>query len=548
MPAAQAPRTVDAVVKAVNGDVRKFARCLERARVAQTPEDVSACLRQLDGSKRALQEHRAQLRQRVAELGAKGAGKDKLGAARTAIEQELRKLQDFERKMEAALPKPPCGGTAEKHASKVESPPQTPATASGAASSSSDSGEERGEVKVLKTQLLRGQADDEDVTKEFVCKICLDVVGCAPKLTRCAHLFCGDCIKQWFAVQPKSQTWAGRAKATGTVPCPVCKEPLHEQEDLHAVCPGQRGNSAFLWKMLSGLEVRCANHPSCNPDGRCDWTGTYGDYQAHIQCCENEPLRGEPAAEVFAPDAAPMQLEHLHQEVAPWCEAAAIEATTEPPEQWDDEDLVAPFGGEFDPTCEDLKAPEVDAAAAPPEHADQPSLDASVGGAPDAAYDEKLEALAAPEPAVIELVQPMMPLAAPPSSPSPVAPQAATKKTKQQKKAAKAAAAATPGAADAAPPTDPAALAAAAAAGAAAQAAQLAAAAAQRQAYAQQLAQWQAAQTAQQMAYAARMQAVQQAARNQMAYAAQCQAAYAAQYQAAYAARAQAAAAALCGR
>lgn len=527
MPVAQAPRAVDTIVKAVSGDIRKFAQCLERAKTAQTSEHVDACLRQLDGARQALQQHRAELRQRVAALGAKGAGKEKLGAARTSIEQELRKLQDFEKKMEAARPTSPSHGVAEKRASSVESLPQTPVTASGAASSASDSGDEPGEVKVLQTQLLRGQADDEDVTKEFVCKICLDVVGCAPKLTRCAHLFCGDCIKQWFAVQPKSQTWAGRAKATGAVPCPVCKEPLNEQDDLHEVCPGQRGNSAFLWKMLSNLEVRCANHPACNPAGRCDWTGTYGDFQAHIQCCDNEPLRCEVALEAPEADAAPAQPMPLGQERPLAHESEAFVAAYEDPE-----------------------APEADAAPTQPVQLDQERPVAPTCEALDAAGAD-LEPPAEPEPATTQLAQPLPPPAAPASAASPPppdapVPQAAAKKTKQQKKA-KAAAAGAPGAGGAAPATDPAALVAAAA-----QAAQLAAVAAQRQAYVQQVGQWQAAQVAQQMAYAARMQAVPEqcraayAAQSQMAYAAQCRAAYAAQYQAAYAARVQAAAS-LCG-
>jgi len=75
------------------------------------------------------------------------------------------------------------------------------------------------------------------------------------------------------------------------VPCPICKEPLQKDTDLHAVSPdSDNGNSAILWQMLCGVKVMCANHSRCNPDGNCNWIGDYGSYQAHIHSCANTPL------------------------------------------------------------------------------------------------------------------------------------------------------------------------------------------------------------------------------------------------------------------
>lgn len=143
------------------------------------------------------------------------------------------------------------------------------------------------EVKVQEDQLL-------SEAEEFICKICqIHVVGCSPKLTSCSHLFCGDCIAQWFNQHPESQTWAQRARAAGperVVPCPVCKQPLNEKKDLYPVCGvTSRSENLLLWRMLSSLKIMCANHAKVNSDGKCEWIGEYGSYQKHIKSCKNLP-------------------------------------------------------------------------------------------------------------------------------------------------------------------------------------------------------------------------------------------------------------------
>jgi hypothetical protein len=149
------------------------------------------------------------------------------------------------------------------------------------------------EVKILVDQM---EEPESEMSQEFVCKICLvHVVGCRPKLTNCSHLFCGDCIKDWFSMHRGNLSWAGRIKSAGTVPCPMCKEPLHGESDLHAISPDGQGGSLQLWKMLAATKVRCANHPKCRPGGQCDWVGDYGSYQEHARTCTNTRCAPVPA-------------------------------------------------------------------------------------------------------------------------------------------------------------------------------------------------------------------------------------------------------------
>jgi len=129
------------------------------------------------------------------------------------------------------------------------------------------------------------------ITDELVCKVCYDVVGSEPRLTKCAHLFCGDCLSKWFTAQPQTQSWAQRTSSNGLVPCPVCKEPLHEDRDLFTLRKDGANGNGMLWSMLQQTQLRCINHSSCSAGGVCNWTGDYGSYQAHIRECKNELLQ-----------------------------------------------------------------------------------------------------------------------------------------------------------------------------------------------------------------------------------------------------------------
>ncbi|CAJ1340801.1 unnamed protein product [Effrenium voratum] len=154
---------------------------------------------------------------------------------------------------------------------------------------------EMSETKVQEDQLLTER-------EEFICKICqTHVVSCGPKLTSCSHLFCGDCIAEWFNQHPDTQTWAQRAKSAGPdrcVPCPVCKKKLNENQDLCPVCPSGEGENVLLWRMISGLKVICQNNPKLRTDGHCDWIGEYGTFQKHFESCKNVPLEAPVEAKV----------------------------------------------------------------------------------------------------------------------------------------------------------------------------------------------------------------------------------------------------------
>eukprot|EP00440_Ansanella_granifera_P057138 gb/GFBE01061937.1/.p1 GENE.gb/GFBE01061937.1/~~gb/GFBE01061937.1/.p1 ORF type:complete len:397 (+),score=120.52 gb/GFBE01061937.1/:1-1191(+) len=135
---------------------------------------------------------------------------------------------------------------------------------------------DRFEEKVAEDQLVKSG----DFNNEFLCNICLHVVGFGPKLTKCSHIFCGDCLEQWFAQQPGNQTWAQRAKTGGAVPCPVCKTLLKKGDDVYPVEKDGSGESAFLWRMISSLTVRCGK--SSTEGGCCAWQGSYGSYWDHV--------------------------------------------------------------------------------------------------------------------------------------------------------------------------------------------------------------------------------------------------------------------------
>jgi hypothetical protein len=169
------------------------------------------------------------------------------------------------------------------------------------------------------------------------------MVGCRPKLTKCSHLFCGDCLTKWFSMHQSNQSWAGRMQAAGAVPCPVCKEPLRAESDLHEINAEGQGGSLLLWKMLAATKVKCANHPACNPCGQCDWVGDYGSYQQHARTCRNCPTL--PMDRPATPTALLEVAYAAGEEVKDTSEAVAInsdsEQETEVPASEEEEDQEA---------------------------------------------------------------------------------------------------------------------------------------------------------------------------------------------------------------
>ena len=129
-------------------------------------------------------------------------------------------------------------------------------------------------------------------SSELQCKICHTfILGCAPKLTRCGHSFCGDCFEQWSSVQPKLQSWAFIAKSAGqvkNVPCPVCKTQLNDKSDVFPVFSG-REDCQPIARALNRLLVKCHNNHAMTPGGSCEWSGLYPEYQTHAKNCSKNP-------------------------------------------------------------------------------------------------------------------------------------------------------------------------------------------------------------------------------------------------------------------
>jgi hypothetical protein len=159
------------------------------------------------------------------------------------------------------------------------------------------------EIKV-DTDLLRGKRTAE--ADELVCKICHTYfLGCAPKVTKCGHAFCGDCLESWIQVQPTFRSWAQVAKTAGQarqVPCPVCKAPLNDKTDIHLILTDiDDPECARMGTGLRRLELVCHNNKNINQAGSCAWEGNYVQYQAHAQACKNNKTKSLIESNTIAP-------------------------------------------------------------------------------------------------------------------------------------------------------------------------------------------------------------------------------------------------------
>lgn len=260
-------------MKQASHSLREFASCLQQGDARNTAAYTYAQCDRLTKWSSALQQNLAQLQKLSGKDGIRKVQREKLQSTENLIKRELDKFQASEQKakqVEAPCPQAGVGAPSNTHKPASNGP----------------SG-----VKVQWDQVLREEGQDNAMREEFICKICqVHMVGSEPKLARCSHLFCGDCIAKWFEVQPQSLSWSQRAQSKGCVPCPVCKEPLHHSRDLFPVCAEGKGETAILWRMLSGTKIMCANNPKCRADGKCTWMGEYGSYQKHIQACTNVAL------------------------------------------------------------------------------------------------------------------------------------------------------------------------------------------------------------------------------------------------------------------
>lgn len=308
MAAVDIEQQIATTLKHVDIDAKALARGLAKANSGLSAGEKSKLHEELEPLSKGLLEHRSQIRKWATQLSPKSKCKEKLGGARARIEQEVRRFDEFAKGLVSKQPQ------AEETARAADS--RTSSTFSDADGSAEASVEAAAtEAKVWSIQVT-GDAEELEMAEELICKICqVHVVGAGPKLTKCSHLFCGDCLAKWFEVNPGNKSWAQRAQAGKSVPCPVCKEPLLQDRDLHDVSAACKGGSALLWRMLCGTKLICGNNFKCFSAGRCDWTGDYGSYQDHLRACKNAPIMPEapapppsPALElqpVSLPDALP---------------------------------------------------------------------------------------------------------------------------------------------------------------------------------------------------------------------------------------------------
>ena len=139
------------------------------------------------------------------------------------------------------------------------------------------------EFKMQQEQLVNQQKT------EFVCAICLHLVGRGPSLTSCQHLFCGDCIAQWVG------------QKRGGAPCPTCNTIIHK----HDLVSLNGGKCEFIHRLLCNVQVVCENNSSVRgPAGLCNWTGLYSEYQKHRASCCNLPLDADSAGSAHLEAAA----------------------------------------------------------------------------------------------------------------------------------------------------------------------------------------------------------------------------------------------------
>lgn len=146
------------------------------------------------------------------------------------------------------------------------------------------------DVRILEEQLVPSAAN---VSFEPVCRICMCNVVFKPKVTKCSHIFCGECIDTWVKtetqkVKQNTMSYAELLKrtqgcgsaATFLVACPSCRGGFDGRTDLFPLNHNSSGAHAMLWRMLGETRVNCLAK-----DLGCTWSGTYGTHSEHVQAC-----------------------------------------------------------------------------------------------------------------------------------------------------------------------------------------------------------------------------------------------------------------------
>lgn len=105
----------------------------------------------------------------------------------------------------------------------------------------------------------------DDKTKDYQCMICMSLIQTATESKNCGHIFCEHCIFKWYNEQIEN----------GEDPkCPVCKEEIHDVEDLI--------ESKFLNRRIGEIVVECPF---------CDWKGEHLQFLKHTDPNDKNPCR-----------------------------------------------------------------------------------------------------------------------------------------------------------------------------------------------------------------------------------------------------------------
>jgi tetratricopeptide (TPR) repeat protein len=100
----------------------------------------------------------------------------------------------------------------------------------------------------------------ESHVAEFTCVICCCLIDLTASVTRpCSHAFCKTCLASWLKKAER---------------CPTCNWDLHDGVNTTLVDDLAKAQP-LAYRVLRRIRIRC-------PWGACDWTGDYGDLQAHM--------------------------------------------------------------------------------------------------------------------------------------------------------------------------------------------------------------------------------------------------------------------------
>lgn len=151
-----------------------------------------------------------------------------------------------------------------------------------------------GQRRILPEQL---EAEESD----FVCHLC-SFVMVRPVITRCSHLFCDPCFRNWVSDQVvKHKQGPAANEPVPLIPCPICKAKLRKT-DIAPMSVAEAPAAILLQRRRNNLQIRCVHHPdhfkfAFGKDAermtrdmgvRCSWTGDQPGYEDHLRKCEVE--------------------------------------------------------------------------------------------------------------------------------------------------------------------------------------------------------------------------------------------------------------------